>query len=124
VPLRGAPRLTSAFTFVTPNTCNDTHDCSVRVGDSWLAGWLQHVLRSPEYRSGSMAIFITWDEDDGGGSNSIPTVVVSPDTRSGTRSGAGFNHYSMLATTEDLLGVGRLGAAAGARSMAGAFNLR
>ena len=25
-----------AFAFVTPNLCNDTHDCSVTVGDNWL----------------------------------------------------------------------------------------
>ena len=25
-----------AFSFVTPDLCNDTHDCSVATGDAWL----------------------------------------------------------------------------------------
>jgi hypothetical protein len=124
VPLRGAPAPTASFTFVTPNLCHDMHSCSVGAGDRWLAGWLPRLLRTPQYRSGSTAVFITWDEDDGAAHQHIPTVVVSSDTRAGTRSAAAFDHYSLLATTEDLLGLPRLGGAAHAESMAGAFGLR
>jgi phosphatidylinositol-3-phosphatase len=122
VPLRGA-QATTPFTFVTPNLCHDMHSCAVQDGDRWLAGWLPRLLRTPAYRSGSTVVFITWDEDDGAAHQHIPTLVVSPDTRPGTRSGTAFDHYSMLATTEDLLGVPRLGAAAHATSMSGAFGL-
>jgi hypothetical protein len=123
LPLRGAPRLRSRFTFVTPNSCHDMHDCSVHQGDRWLAGWLPRVLRSPEYRSGSMAIFITWDEDDGSANQRVATIVVSPRTHPGTRSATAFNHYSLLGTTEELLGVPKLGEAASAPSMRAAFGL-
>jgi len=122
VPLHGA-QATAAFTFVTPNLCHDMHSCPVQVGDGWLASWLPRLLRTPGYRSGSTVVFITWDEDDGAAHQHIPTLVVSPDTRPGTRSATAFDHYSMLATTEDLLGVPRLGAAAQATSMSGAFGL-
>jgi phosphatidylinositol-3-phosphatase len=122
VPLHGA-QATTPFTFVTPNLCHDMHSCSVSTGDRWLAGWLPGLLRTPAYRSGATAVFITWDEDDGAAHQHIPTLVVSPDTRPGTRSATAFDHYSMLATTEDLLGVPRLGAAAHATSMSGAFGL-
>ena len=121
--MRGAPAVTAPFTFVTPNLCHDMHSCPVQVGDGWLASWLPRLLRTPGYRSGSTVVFITWDEDDGAAHQHIPTLVVSPDTRPGTRSATAFDHYSMLATTEDLLGVPRLGAAAQATSMSGAFGL-
>jgi hypothetical protein len=72
-----------------------------------------------------MAIFITWDEDDGSADQHIPTLVVSPRTRPGTRSATRFNHYSLLRTTEEILGLpARLGAAGTAPSMRGAFGLR
>jgi hypothetical protein len=124
VPLRSTRALSARFTFVTPNLCHDMHSCSVRAGDRWAAGWLPRVLRSSTYRSGSMAIFITWDEDDGSAGNHVPTIVVSPGTRPGTRDGTPFNHYSLLRTTEEILGLpDRLGAAATAPSMRAAFGL-
>jgi hypothetical protein len=123
LPLTGSPRATAPFTFVTPNLCHDMHSCPVRDGDRWLAGWLPRLLRTPEYRSGATAVFITWDEDDGGARQHIPTLVLSPETRPGTRSATRFDHYALLATTEDILGVPRLGAAAGAPSMRAPFGL-
>jgi phosphatidylinositol-3-phosphatase len=122
VPLRGA-RVTAPFTFVTPNLCNDMHSCPVRDGDRWLQGWLPRLFGTKQYRSGSTVVFITWDEDDRSARQHIPTLVVSPDTRPGTRSATAFDHYALLATTEDLLGVPRLGAAARAPSMSAAFGL-
>ena len=34
-----------AFSFVTPNLCNDTHDCPVKRGDVWLSAWLGRILQ-------------------------------------------------------------------------------
>jgi phosphatidylinositol-3-phosphatase len=123
VPLRGARAVTARFTFVTPNLCHDMHSCPVRQGDRWLAGWLPSLLRTPQYRSGSMVVFITWDEDDGAARQHIPTLVISRHTRARTRSATRFDHYSLLATTEQILGLPRLGAAARAASMRGGFGL-
>jgi hypothetical protein len=123
VPLSGAPRPSAGFTFVTPNLCHDMHSCAVRDGDRWLAGFIPRLLRTPEYRSGSTVVFITWDEDDGSAHQHIPTLVVSRRTRPGTRSATPFNHYALLGTTESILGLPRLGAAAHAPSMRSAFGL-
>jgi hypothetical protein len=49
--------------------------------------------------------------------------VISPSTPAGTRSGTFFSHYSLLRTTEELLGLPKLGQASSARSMAAAFHL-
>src|SRR5919204_5144400 len=84
VPLTTPPNLSARFTFVTPNLCDDMHDCPVPTGDRWLAGFVPRVLRSREYRAGRTALFITWDEDDGSSSNRIPTLVIAPHTRAGT----------------------------------------
>ena len=43
----------ATFTFVTPNLCNDTHDCPVSTGDAWLAHWWPSIVSSRAYRAGS-----------------------------------------------------------------------
>jgi hypothetical protein len=124
VPLTDPPALASRFTFITPNLCDDMHSCPVIDGDRWLASWMPKLLNSSEYEAGTMAVFITWDEDDYSDSQHIPTLVMSPSTRPGTRSGTRFDHYALLRTTEQLLGLTTyLGKAATAPSMRDAFNL-
>ena len=53
----------------------------------------------------------------------VSTVVVSPSTPAGTTSDVLFNHYSLLATAEQLLGLPALGMAASATTMTDAFHL-
>jgi phospholipase C len=111
-----------AFSFVTPNMCHDGHDCSTSTADAWLGGWLGRITTSAAYRAGDTAVFVTWDE--GVGSNQhIATVVLAPTVPPGLRSATRFTHYSLLRTTEDLLGLPRLGSAAAARGMRVAFHL-
>lgn len=124
-----------AFSFVTPDKVDDMHSGSITAGDTWLADNLPVILRSHEYRDGSTAVFITWDEGHGGtpgekcatnktdNSCHVATIVISPSTKPGTRSATLFNHYSLLRTAEQLLGLPLLGNAAGAASMVSAFNL-
>ena len=126
-----------AFSFVTPNLCHDTHDCSIATGDTWLKTWVARIVASPAYTKGRTVLFVTWDEGETGDTRNcalnttdpgchIPTLVVSRWTRPGTRSGTLFNHYALLRTTEDLLGLPRhLGHAADStsRSMRSAFHL-
>jgi phosphatidylinositol-3-phosphatase len=112
------------FSFVTPNLCNDMHDCSVQTGDAWLQSWVPKITASASYQAGNTVVFITWDEDDSASGNHVATIVVSPYTASGTRSAVAFTHYSLLRTTEQLLGITTfLGNAANAASMRAAFGL-
>jgi phospholipase C len=129
--MRSLPR----FSFITPNLCNDTHDCPVSTGDAWLSRWVRAIVSSPAYRAERTVIFITWDEGEGGSTNDcaldtsdpgchVATLVVSPTTRRGTRSAQLFNHYALLKTTEQLLGIKQyLGHARESRSMRTAFHL-
>ena len=123
-----------AFSFMTPNLIDDMHDGTVADGDSWLSNNLPTILNSSEYTSGSTVVAITWDEGEGGTSNDcatnttdigchVATLVISPSTMPGTQSATLFTHYSLLGSTEQLLGVPELGQAANANSMLSAFNL-
>lgn len=124
VPLGSTPDLSARFTFVTPNLCDDMHDCSVQTGDTWLSGFLPKVFSSAQYQAGRTAVFLTWDENDGTTGNQIATLAIAPSIPTGTTSSTAFNHYSMLRTTEELLGLSSfIGNAATATSMRSAFNL-
>lgn len=108
-----------AFSLVTPDQCSDTHDCPVSTGDEWLKGWVPRILASPAYTSGTTAVFVVWDE-----STPMPNIIISPSTRPGTVMSAPLDHYSLLRTTEELLGItSLLGKAASATSMRPAFGL-
>ena len=126
IPLSGLrlDRLPS-FSFVTPNLCDDMHDCSVAAGDAWLKRWVTRIVTSSAYTSATTALFVTFDEGDGS-SNRVATIVVSPATPPGTRAHAAFDHYSLLKTTEQMLGISTyLGHAndRSTRSMRPAFHL-
>ena len=130
-------RSLARFSFITPNLCNDTHDCPVSTGDAWLSRWLHAIVASATYRSERTVVFITWDEGEGGSTDDcatntsdrgchVATIVVSPSTPRGTRSAGLFNHYALLKTTEQLLGITTyLGHArdASSHSMRSAFHL-
>ncbi|SRR5712692_956262 len=106
---------TPRFVWIAPDRCHDTHDCTVSVGDDWLRQEVQQIKASQAFNSHGV-LFITWDEDDGSADNRVLTLVVAPGMshRSSQKS---YTHYSLLATIEDLLGVGRLGEAANATPM-------
>jgi phosphatidylinositol-3-phosphatase len=129
-----------AFSFITPNTVHDMHDGkdpqSIQAGDEWLVQNLPDLLNSDPYRKQNTAIFITFDEGEGDAfgedcaanpddeSCHIATIVISPYVTPGTTSDALFTHYSLLRTTEEMLGISQyLGEAAGAASMRSAFHL-
>jgi hypothetical protein len=130
-----------AFAIIGPNDDGGTTKpgCSRPCGhvdpplsDSFLRAWMTKILASQAYVSGTTAVFVTWDEDAKFENKLCPTLdcdhlatlVVSPSVRPGRRSAAAFTHYSLLRTTEDLLGLRRhLARAASAPSMATAFGL-
>jgi phospholipase C len=124
-----------AFSFITPNVQDDMHDGTIAQGDTWLKNNLPAILNSSAYTSGSTAVFITWDEGSGGSTGEncatntsdqschVVTLVISPSTVAGSTSGTLFNHYSLLGTAEQLLGLPKLGQAASATTLTSAFNL-
>ena len=101
---------TPRLVWITPNLCNDGHDCGSQVADDFLRGLVPKILGSEAWRSGGV-LFVTWDEDDGTAANRVPLVVASQNLAVHSTSQR-HDHYALLATIEDHLGVRRLGAAA------------
>jgi hypothetical protein len=104
------------FVWITPNLCHDMHDCSVATGDRFLRGLVPPLLKALG-RHG--LLFLTWDEgsSDAGccrlaSGGHIATIVAGGDARRGARLATPSDHYSVLQTIEDLLGLPRLRGAA------------
>jgi len=55
---------TPNYAFITPNMCNDTHDCAVGTGDAWLKAQVPVILGSPAFKTQHSLLAIVWDEDD------------------------------------------------------------
>jgi len=123
VPLTRPLNLSAGFTMIVPNICDDMHSCSVSVGDSWLRRMVPSILASSQYQSRSLVLFVTFDENDSGPTNHVPTLVIAPSTPTGVRVNDRYSHYSLLRTTEALLHLAPLGGAKTASSMVGPFHL-
>jgi hypothetical protein len=98
-----------------------THQYNVRAGDEWLQDTLPDIMNSPVWNDPTQksAIFLTFDEDYnnislgiGNQGNHIVTVVIpSPGAVASGMRGGHFvaddynNHYSLLRTIEDSLGL-------------------
>jgi len=102
------------FVWITPNLCHDGHDCSTAAADSWLAQTVPAILATPAWQDNGV-LFITWDEGEDS-ANSVLTLVIHQDPRNHTSARA-YDHYSLLASIEDRLGLRRLGSAAQAVAM-------
>ena len=108
------------FAFISPNLCHDTHDCDVAAGDRFLAGLVPRLLREVGPHG---FVVLTWDE---GSSNDgccadahggrIATIVAGPDVRHHARISRPVDHYGVLRTIENALGLAPLGGAARPRS--------
>jgi hypothetical protein len=120
VPFGPRPNLSARFTFITPNLTNDMHDGTIGDGDRFLQGYLPALMATSQYRARDTVIFITWDENEGSGGNQVPCIVISPFTHRVTDR-TRYTHYSLLRTTEALLGLPFLGNARSATSMLGKF---
>jgi hypothetical protein len=107
---------------LTPNLCNDAHDCSVGTADDWLGAWIPKILAGPDFTSGKLTVVITFDEDDNSQNNNVPFVVIDRALHGVSVSGH-FNHYSLTRWLDDNAGVAPLRNAAGAPDLRTAFGL-
>src|SRR5207302_5254325 len=87
---------TANFVWITPNLCNDMHDCSIGTGDAWLHNNVPSILNSPAYTGQNSLVLITWDEDDRTQTNQVATLVTSKSVRPGFSSPTSYTHHSML----------------------------
>ncbi len=104
------------FVWITPNLCNDMHDCSISTGDNWLKTWVPRILASPAWADNGV-LFVTFDE---GTSNQgaacgntaggrVDTLVISPLVQQGFTSQTSYDHFALLHTIEMAWGLPPLG---------------
>ena len=117
----------ASYNFITPNVCNDGHDsCSplndpVAQTDTWLMQNLPAIMNSTAYKAGGVAIFITWDEGEGG-DGPIGMIVISPNAKPGYSNAIHYDHSSTLRTMEEIFHVTPLlGGAASATDLSDLF---
>jgi hypothetical protein len=104
------------FEMIVPNLQNDMHNGTTQQGDDFLRGFVPRILASPAWATGS-PLFITWDEGAQGGNNKVATLVIAKNVQSGLRSMVPHNHYSLLRTIQELLGLPCLGQSCQANSL-------
>jgi phosphatidylinositol-3-phosphatase len=96
------------FELIIPNLCHNMHDCSVAVGDQFMAGFVPRILNSPAFGANS-ALFVTFDEGDSqSGDQHVATMVAGAGVPPGMRSSVAHTHYSLLRSIEDSWGLGCL----------------
>jgi hypothetical protein len=103
------------FQWITPNLTDDGHTSSPNGQplqlvntDAFLKTQVPIILNSAAFAPGKKAVLIiTWDEG-GSGSEILCCVFLGPGAKTAV-SNVTYNHYSMLATWESMLGLGNLG---------------
>jgi phosphatidylinositol-3-phosphatase len=95
-----------ALSFVVPNMCNDTHDCSTTTGDNWLKNNLPAMITAAGPRG---LVILTWDEDDKGSGNHILTVFAGPLVKANYVCPTTINHYTVVRVICDVLGLAPFG---------------
>lgn len=105
-----------AFAWITPNLCDDGHDCGNETTNRFLAHLVPYLLAGLGPHG---VLAVVWDE---GTSNSgccslaaggrVPLILAGPPVRAGYHLTTPVDHYSLLALIEDSFGLPRLRGAA------------
>jgi phospholipase C len=119
-----------SFVWITPNLCDDMHDCPVRTGDRYLSRVVPKLLPALGPRGALFVLFDEGSSDRGccklahGGR--IPAVFAGPAVKRGFVVTTPLDHYSVLRTIEDAFGVPHLRGAglAATPSMTSAFTVQ
>jgi phosphatidylinositol-3-phosphatase len=110
------------YAWITPNLCNDGHDCGASAADKFLGPEVDKIISSPAFDQNSLLI-ITFDEGTTAGSccgmpkkagGKITTLLISKLVKAGFQDDTPYTHYSILKTIEDAWGLPQLGHSADA----------
>jgi phosphatidylinositol-3-phosphatase len=104
-----------AFGWITPDVCNDAHDCPFGVADYYLSLLAPKLTRQ---LGPNGLLIVTFDEglSDAGccgplGGGHVATIVIGPDVPHGVEIRRLASHYSLLAALEERFELPRLGLA-------------
>jgi hypothetical protein len=112
------PGIQPSVSVIVPNLCNDMHECSTMTGDNWLKANLPAILNYDQGTDG--LLILTWDEaaPDRSRTNHIATLLFGPMIEPGSY-GQTIDHYAVLHTIEDVIGVACTANACAAHDLAG-----
>ncbi|KDR66417.1 hypothetical protein GALMADRAFT_232479 [Galerina marginata CBS 339.88] len=92
------------WAFITPNMTNDGHDTNITFAGKWSRGFLEPLLKNPNFNSPRTLILLTFDETGtDNAQNRVNSVLLGnavPKRLVGTQDTWFYNHYSELATVE------------------------
>lgn len=116
------------LSFVVPTQYNDMHDddpndglSSIRAGDNWIRDNLQAYANWATTHNSLLVI--TFDEDNGGEGNRIPTVMYGANLNNGTQVNSTWTLHNLQRTLEDSnQTTTHAGQGAKVRSIVGAFS--
>lgn len=92
------------FSMYVPNQLNSGHDSDVRTASQWLSKFLPPVLKDPEMKD--TLVIIVFDENDySSKNNQVYAALAGQGVIPGSVSTDRYDHYSMLRTIEDFLGL-------------------
>lgn len=109
------------FMFIKPNICNDSHDCSLDVSDTWLTNLLMTFIPALDLTGQSYFVAMSFEEGQGThtccglpepGGGRVPMVLYSPQVQNGFEDPTPYTHYSLLKTISQAWGLPYLGHAA------------
>jgi phosphatidylinositol-3-phosphatase len=95
--------------FVTPNMCNDMHDCSIGTGNTWLSSHLDGYAQWA--KTHNSLLIVNFDEDNSSSLNHIYTAFVGAHVIVGSYSEK-ITHYNVLRTIEAAYGLSGINGAA------------
>ena len=96
------------YALYVPDLDNDGHDTGVEKADRWLGSTFGPLLKNPGFRRNTLFV-VTFDEGRRG--DHLYTVLYGDAVAPGSTSNAPYDHFSLLRTTEQVLGLGTLGQA-------------
>ena len=115
-----------AYSFITPNICNDAHNCSLGTADAWLKKNIDPLVQNSNFKNGDLLI-IEFDEsanDNTHGGGRVVWVAISPKySKAGYKSTTLYQHQSTLRLMMQGLGLASYpGKASSAPNMAEFFH--
>src|SRR6266568_4748623 len=104
----GSTSSAANYNWLTPNQCDDIHDCSLSTGDKYLSQLVPKILSSPIFTTQNAALFVTFAESSGSSVGNVPAIWAGPVAKTKFQSSKSYNHYSLLTTIETAWGLSPL----------------
>ncbi len=104
----GSTSSAANYNWLTPNQCDDIHDCSLSTGDKYLSQLVPKILSSTVFTTQNAALFVTFAESSGSSVGNVPAIWAGPVTKTKFQSSRSYDHYSLLATIETAWGLSSL----------------